>query len=102
MTKRYFHLAFDIQGVHVDSAVIELDDAVIAVVDDAWRAVFYDLRTPEEIAEHIGYNLIVNRQRLSNLDGWADQPDCRARVIKWPYLEQDMVIVAAEIDYEKT
>jgi len=59
-------------------------------------------RYPEEIAEHIGYNLIVNRQRLSNLDGWADQPDCRARVIKWPYLEQDMVIVAAEIDYEKT
>ena len=87
MGKRRFKLHFSMYDEHVDSAVIELDDAVIEAVDDGWRAQFYKLVTPEGIAEHVGFNLIVNRGRLSMLDGWADQPDTNARVIEWPNLD---------------
>lgn len=97
MGKRHFNLHFSIHGEDVDSAIIELDDAVIEAVDDEWRSVFYKLRTPEEIAEHVGFNLIVNRQPLSNLDGWADQPDKNARVWVWPDLTGWEEIEAEEI-----
>jgi len=101
MGKRRFKLHFGIYGEPVDVAEIELDDAVIDVVDDEWRSVFYNLRTPQAIAEHIGFNLIVNRARLSMLDGWADQPDENARVLVWPDLDE-WDIEAEEIEGEET
>ena len=61
-------------------AILKLKDAVINVVDDEWRASIYDLQTPEEIAGHIGRNLILNTDKLSKLDGWADQPDSNAEL----------------------
>lgn len=42
MSKRTFELEF------TGTATIELDDAVIDAVDDDWRAVFYQLHTPED------------------------------------------------------
>jgi hypothetical protein len=64
---------------------IELDDKVINVVNDEWRNVLYDLYTPEEIAEHIVYNMVVNHANLSQLDGWADQSNDNAKLghIHW-------------------
>lgn len=59
-------------------AIIELDDEVIDVVDDEWRSQLYDLNTPEEIAEHVGYNLIINGISLSSMDGWADMDNKKA------------------------
>ena len=58
----------------------ELDDWVINVVDDNWREQLYDLKNEMEIAEHIGWNLVHGRN-LSELDGWADQPDSNARML---------------------
>ena len=75
MSKRTFKIEFS------GSATLELDDQVIDVVDDEWRSGLYNLHTPEEIAEHIAYNFIFNTDRLSSLDGWADQPDTNARLL---------------------
>ena len=75
-------------------ATIELDDAVINAVDDEWRSNLYNLRTPEEIAEHIGYNLIVNRVKLSSMDGWADKDDSLARIVgepEWSIDDAEMI-----------
>jgi hypothetical protein len=78
MAKRIFVVSFEAE------AVIELDDAVIDAVDSEWRSVFYQLHTPEDIAEHIGFNLVINRAELSHLDGWADQSDENAFVLEDP------------------
>ena len=87
-TKRRFEIDFTAFGDWlVDSAVIELEDIVITRVDDEWRDMLYDLHTPEQIAEHIAYNLIINKIGLSQMDGWADMPNEYARVIKWPTLD---------------
>jgi len=86
MGKRKFKLHLSMCGEYVDSAIIELADRVIDIVDDEWREVLYDLQTPEEIAEHIGYNLIVNRISLSMMDGWAGFSDEEARIIQSPDL----------------
>lgn len=99
MGKRRFRLHFSMYGENVDSAVIELDDAVIEAVDDEWCSVFYNFITPEGIAEHVGYNLIINGLSLSQMDGWADQPDENARVIEWPELT-DWEIKAEEVTNE--
>lgn len=80
MTRRFL-VTFEAQ------VEIALDNSVIDVVDDDWRKHLYDLKTPEEIAEHIGYNLVINQWSLSNLDGWADQPNRNARVISEPEWE---------------
>lgn len=75
MSKRQFQLQLECL------ATIEIDDAVIQAVDDDWRSSLYDLHTPEEIARHIGYNLIVNGLHLSSMDGWADQDNNLVRLI---------------------
>ncbi len=62
---------------YIAYATLNLDDAVIEAVDDEWRKSFYSLKSPKEIAEHIGRNLILGA-RLSQLDGWADQSDMLA------------------------
>ena len=59
---------------------IELEDEVIDVVDDAWREELYDLDGAEEIVEHVALNMVVNNCNLSQLDGWANQPDKNARI----------------------
>ncbi len=60
-------------------ATVELGQAVIDAVDDGWRESFYNLHTPEQIAGHIGRNLILG-SRLSMLDGFADQLDDSASI----------------------
>ena len=41
----------------------------------------YDLTTPQEIAEHIAFNIIVNDANLSQLDGFANLPDNFANIV---------------------
>lgn len=75
MGKRLFN-------IELHSAVtVELDDAVINAVDGDWRSSLYNLHTAEEIAGHVGYNLVVNGVGLSSMDGWADQNDDNARLL---------------------
>lgn len=64
-------------------AVIEIDQAVIDVVNDEWRQYLYDLETPEEIAGMIG-RCMIRGWTLSQMDGWADQPDENAEFVEWP------------------
>ena len=71
------------------SVVIDLDEKVISVVNDEWRKSLYDLHTPEDIAAHIAYNLVVNKIPLSSMDGWADQPNENARIIEDDIYEED-------------
>jgi hypothetical protein len=79
MAKRKFNVT-----ICVD-VEIELDDAVINAVDDEWRKSLYDLKTPQDIANHIAYNMIINNWKLSHLDGWADQPDDNAKILMQDY-----------------
>jgi hypothetical protein len=62
------------EEIHFDGVIL-IEDEVIKAVDDEWRKIFYDLKTPQEIAEHIAYNQIVNDAGLSRLDGFANFPD---------------------------
>jgi hypothetical protein len=73
---------------------VELDDSVIAAVDDSWRKSFYPLRTPEDIAEHIAYNLVVNNAELSELDGFADQSNDAAKIIEPPDWETEAIEIS--------
>jgi hypothetical protein len=69
---------------------VELDDAVIDAVDDAWRADLYDLNTPEEIAGMVGRCLLMG-WKLNGMDGWADQPSENAKMIGFPEYKVDSV-----------
>ena len=79
MAKKKFIVTFNV------TAEIELDEQVISVVDDEWRSQLYPLYNNSDIAEHIAYNMIKNDAHLSQLDGWADQPDSNAKLLseKW-------------------
>lgn len=68
-------------------AVIKLNPQVIDVVDDEWRAFLYDLYTAEEIAGHIGANMMCHNWSLSQMDGWADQPKENAQFEEYPAWE---------------
>lgn len=80
----------------VDTAIIDLDEICINVVDDDWRDHLYNLHTPEEIAAHIAYNLFVNGIKLTQMDGWADQKDSMVKIVKYPHLD-NFDVVAIEI-----
>ena len=71
---------------------VEIDDEVIAAVDDDWRKHLYPLHTPEEITQHVAFNLLVNGARLTQLDGWADKDDSMATVLR-----NSVNVVATEV-----
>lgn len=71
-------------------AKIEIDQKAIDVVDDDWRRHICNLITPEQIVEHIGYNLVINNANLSQLDGWADQSDDLAKIVEEPEWEMEV------------
>jgi len=81
--KRKFEVEFFV------TATIILDEAVINVVDDEWRSQLYNLNTPEEIAQHIAYNMLANGVHLKSLDGWGDQPNENAEIEMWPNWENE-------------
>lgn len=58
--------------------VLELADEVIDAVDDEWRANFYDIKSPEGVAEMIARCMIAYDWHLSSLDGFSNQPDSNA------------------------
>lgn len=65
---------------------IEINREVIEAIDDEWRKSFYgDLITPQDIAEHIAFNIIVNEANLSRLDGFANFPDEYAHIIGYEF-----------------
>jgi len=64
--------------------ILDIDQAVFDAVTDEWRESLYDLKTIDDIVEHIAFNMIQGR-KLSHLDGWADQPDSNVRVIDKDY-----------------
>lgn len=63
-------------------AEIEVDQSVIDSVTDEWRSNFYrDVETPQDVAEHIAFNMIVHGCQLSGIDGFADKPDSSAKLV---------------------
>lgn len=74
---------------------IEVDQRVIDdVLTDAWRADYYPLHSPGDVAAHLAYNLVQGSQ-LSDLDGFADQAPDRARVVTIRCDESDV----EDLDY---
>ncbi len=63
------------------------------VLTEEWRESFYSLLSEEAVASHLAYNLVKDR-RLSSLDGFADQPEDRARVEEVFFEEGDAEEVA--------
>jgi hypothetical protein len=61
---------------------IEIDDVVIDAVDDSWRKLFYDFTRPQQIAEHIAFNMIVNDLTLSRIDGFANLSNDLANLVR--------------------
>lgn len=62
----------------ISTVTLDLDKSLLP--DDEWRSHFYDIRTMEEVAKHVAYNIIANRMsRISQLDGFADraEEDCK-------------------------
>jgi hypothetical protein len=90
MARRKFFVIMEVE------AVIELDDNVIDVVDDEWRSHFYPLHSAEDIAGHIVYNRIANHAQLSQLDGWADQPNSNAILLGRPEWTTEEIIEQKE------
>ncbi len=65
MAKQQFNIEFN------GTMRLELDDAVIGAMPEY---------APFEIAEHVIYNMVLNKLTLSQIDGFADQPDSNARL----------------------
>mgnify|MGYP001340642352 CR=1 FL=1 len=83
--KHKFHVDKTWKGNHEEDihfeGTLELDDAVINNVDGSWREMFYDFTTPQQIAEHIAFNMIVNDLTLSQIDGFANLFDDLANLV---------------------
>lgn len=68
--------------VFVEGVVrLNIADEVFTAVDEDWRKKFYDLKTRAAIAEFLAMNIAVNHLDLSDIDGFADQPNSRVIVI---------------------
>lgn len=85
MTSKKYHIDRTWKGYYEEDihfeVTIELDDKVIYAVNDDWRKTFYpSITTPQKVAEHIAFNMIVNDLNLSGIDGFANLQDEMAKL----------------------
>lgn len=75
---------------------LDVDRSVIKEATSAdWRKSFYDLRTPEEVAEHIAFNAVANDIRdVTALDGFALIDKEKVKYVKFEheFIEAERVI----------
>jgi hypothetical protein len=72
----------------IGDITIELDDEVIkAGASNDFQSVIGFRMSPKQVAEHLAYQMVVNNATLEQLDGFADQPNGNARIIRdnWNY-----------------
>lgn len=67
MTKKVFEITFEV------TATVVIENEVFKQVDDEWRSMFYNLKTKEDVARHIAYNLLQGLS-IDRLDGFANLP----------------------------
>lgn len=75
MAKRKFWVTLEFE-VEVDEQVLDRG------IDPEWRKENYDLTMHEQVAAHIGYNMVRNNIGLSSMDGFADLADDLAVVVE--------------------
>lgn len=69
MTMRKFRVRFETE------VEIEIDDKLLKSCNtDEWRAEMLPYTRDEQFAEHIAFNMGINRIQLRSIDGYADQP----------------------------
>ena len=96
--KRIFDVDVECEEVFMGCITLEVDQRVIEQVTDGWRRDFYDLRTPEDIVEHIAYNMVVNDLNISQLDGFADLDDSMVQITFWNVDRPEYGIHAKEVN----
>lgn len=81
--------------VHFEgSAELEIDDELLKSCNtDEWRQQMLQFTRDEQFVEHIAYNMVLNNLDLIQIDGYADQPKERAKVLRVP----DWEVEAEEI-----
>jgi hypothetical protein len=79
MAKMHFEIEL------IGHMTLELDEAVIQAVNDEWRKQLFNLKNPDEIARFIARLMAVEQLTLSQIEGWADQPDSNAKIfdVEW-------------------
>jgi len=87
---RKFKVSFNLCIFCDNYGIIELDQQVIDMVDDTWRSYFYDYTTPEEIAAHIAYNMVIHKLRLDEIEGFGDCNNGWARMIDNPSMDWEV------------
>lgn len=80
MAKRKFWVTLEFE-VEVDEQVLDRG------IDPEWRKENYDFTTHEQVAAHIGYNMVRNNIGLSSMDGFADLTDDLAVVVEPVHVE---------------
>lgn len=68
------------------------DEAIRRCVEneDGWRETYYDLQTPEDVAEHLAANIGLAGARPCHLDGWSDLPDEAVQASDWELLHSEV------------
>lgn len=62
--------------VHITVKDRDVIERVTGPGGDDWRSQLYDLRTEQDVLEHLAGNALKNgTERVNRLDGWADLPD---------------------------
>jgi hypothetical protein len=82
--RRKFKVVFQVEvDVEVD------DDVVQDALSDDFKASFYKLGDAAGVAQHLAYNFVANRAKLSSLDGFAHWGDDKGKLKgeDWDFVE---------------
>ncbi len=100
--KRRFKFHITANGEEVGSeGIIEVDQTVIDYAkSDEYKESFHTFHTDNDIAAHLAYNFVVNREDLSSLEGFMMDTSL-AKITKYPYDWNDFGVDAEEIVDDK-
>lgn len=79
---------------------LDIDERVMEVITDDWRSHFYNINTWEDLAAFIGYNMFINKLKLSQIDGLCDLDDGLATIMEegdWFQRAEKLVVPGGDV-----
>lgn len=95
---RKFRFTISVDDNETGQGIIELDESVIVEgLSEEFKKYFYDLHTPEGVASHIAWCMVVRDLYPEVIEGWLILNKDTAKITHFPSGYNDFEVTAEEI-----
>lgn len=95
---RTFRFTISVDDNETGQGIIEIDNEIIEEgLSEEFKKYFYDLRTPEGVASHLAWAMVVRGYEPEQIEGWTNLNKDTVVITRYPSGYDDFEVTAEEI-----